>query len=233
MKLRSVFAVLCLCAALIGSQKMPPAHGYMNSPAPVALEGVTVAVIGDSYTGGSNDGGLGDQGWPMLAKAELARLGTPVTFSLHAVGGSGYANPGPSKLTFGGVIPVAVESVDRLVVLFGSRNDINEIQSDAAAYAVAVRSAFGKVRLLAPAAKILVIGPPWVNSNPPPAMLQMRDSLQAQAEAAGVTFVDPIAEQWFVGQSGLIGSDGVHPTDAGHVYMAQKITPLIAKQLAP
>ena len=42
---------------------------------------------------------------------------------------------------------------------------------------------------------------------------------------AGAAFVDPIAERWFVGQPGLIGADGVHPTDAGHEYMADKIAP--------
>jgi lysophospholipase L1-like esterase len=30
----------------------------------------------------------------------------------------------------------------------------------------------------------------------------------------------------------LIGPDGVHPTDAGHAYMAEKIAPLIRSQLA-
>jgi lysophospholipase L1-like esterase len=44
-------------------------------------------------------------------------------------------------------------------------------------------------------------------------------------------FIDPIAERWFVGRPDLIAQDGVHPTDAGHAYMADKIAPLIASQL--
>ncbi|MDT4998170.1 MAG: hypothetical protein QOK12_275, partial [Mycobacterium sp.] len=47
----------------------------------------------------------------------------------------------------------------------------------------------------------------------------------------GATWIDPIAERWFVGRPDLIGADGVHPTDAGHAYMAGKIAPLIAAQL--
>ena len=47
----------------------------------------------------------------------------------------------------------------------------------------------------------------------------------------GATWIDPIAERWFVGRPDLIGADGVHPTDAGHAYMADKIAPLIAAQL--
>lgn len=84
---------------------------------------------------------------------------------------------------------------------------------------------------MAPTAKLLVIGPPWVKPIPPAGILQARDILKSQAEAAGATFVDPIAEGWFVDQPELIGSDGVHPSDAGHVYMANKIAPLIAQQL--
>ena len=44
-------------------------------------------------------------------------------------------------------------------------------------------------------------------------------------------FIDPLAEGWFVGRPDLIGSDGVHPNDAGHAYLAAKIAPLIRNQL--
>jgi hypothetical protein len=62
-------------------------------------------------------------------------------------------------------------------------------------------------------------------------MLVARDIVKAQAEAIGATFVDPIAERWFVARPDLIGADGDHPNDAGHVYLAEKIGPLIAQQL--
>ena len=61
--------------------------------------------------------------------------------------------------------------------------------------------------------------------------MAIRDSLRTQAGAMGATFVDPIAENWFVGRPDLVGHDGVHPTDAGHLYMAEKIAPLIYSQL--
>jgi len=40
-------------------------------------------------------------------------------------------------------------------------------------------------------------------------------------------FIDPLVEGWFVGRPDLIGSDGVHPNDAGHAYLAAKIARLI------
>jgi lysophospholipase L1-like esterase len=63
-------------------------------------------------------------------------------------------------------------------------------------------------------------------------VLELRDTLRGQAKAIGAVFVDPLAEGWFVGRPELIGADGVHPTDAGHAYMAEKIAPLIRSQLA-
>jgi len=62
-------------------------------------------------------------------------------------------------------------------------------------------------------------------------VLALRDSLHDQARAMGAVFVDPLAEGWFVGRPDLIGPDGVHPTDAGHAYLAEKIAPLISAQL--
>ncbi|HEX3545697.1 MAG TPA: SGNH/GDSL hydrolase family protein, partial [Mycobacterium sp.] len=55
--------------------------------------------------------------------------------------------------------------------------------------------------------------------------------LNYEAGVAGAVFIDPIAAGWFVGRPGLIGADGVHPTDAGHALMAEKIAPLIDAQL--
>jgi lysophospholipase L1-like esterase len=115
------------------------------------------------------------------------------------------------------------------VVYFGSRNDqgVDPTQLSILAYGT-----FQLARRSAPSARFLVIGPPWPTADPPQQVLQIRDALKYQAGVAGATFIDPIAAGWFVGRPDLIGKDGVHPTDAGHAYMAQKIAPLIDAQLA-
>ena len=84
---------------------------------------------------------------------------------------------------------------------------------------------------LAPTARFLVIGPPWPTADVPEAVLQVRDVLNVEARAAGAPFIDPLGDGWFVGRPDLIGPDGVHPTDAGHEYLAGKIAPLIRTQL--
>jgi hypothetical protein len=81
------------------------------------------------------------------------------------------------------------------------------------------------VKETAPNATILVIGPAWTawaNDDPSPAILLVRDTLKAQAEATGAVFVDPVADQWFVNRPDLIGSDGVNPTDEGHAFSADQ-----------
>ena len=172
--------------------------GVSGGPSARAAPSTHIAVIGDSYTAGSTEGG------------------------------AGYGQPGSHGSVFQDLTARAVRRNDVLVVFFGSRNDqpVNPAEfPDMAAGTLHL------ARFAAPDARVLVIGPPWPTATPPPAVLTIRNSLRAQAAAIGATFVDPIDAGWFVGRPDLIGHDGVHPTDAGHVYLAEKIAPLIYSQL--
>jgi lysophospholipase L1-like esterase len=187
-----------------------------------------VAVIGDSYTTGGEEGGLGPNGWTAIAWRRLAEHRIPITAEVGAEGGAGYGTRGNRGSVFEDLTAGTVKPDDVLVVFFGSRNDqsVDPTQLSILAYGT-----FQLARRIAPSAIFLVIAPPWPTADPPAAVVRIRDALQYQAGVAGATFVDPIAEHWFVGLPGLIGADGVHPTDAGHEYMADKIAPLIAAQL--
>ncbi len=187
-----------------------------------------VAVIGDSYTTGGDLGGLGPNGWTACAWRELADARVPITADVGAEGGAGYGTRGNHGSVFEDLTARTVTPDDVLVVFFGSRNDLNV---DPARLSILAYGTFGLARRLAPSATFLVIGPPWPTANPPAEIVRIRDALQYQANVAGAAFVDPIAEHWFVGRPDLIGADGVHPTDAGHEYMAHKIAPLIAAHL--
>ena len=92
---------------------------------------------------------------------------------------------------------------------------------DPQALAAKARDAFALARRMAPNARLLVIGPPWPTADVPGVVLQIRDVLNAQARSAGATFVDPLTARWFFDTPNLIGTDGVHPTDLGHAYLAQ------------
>jgi len=115
-----------------------------------------------------------------------------------------------------------------LVVLFGSRNDAT-VPADQ--LTPAVHTTLAKAKQMAPNAKFLVISPIWPDAHPSGGILQARDILRAEAAAIGATFVDPIAEAWFWDRPDLIGADGKHPTNDGHVYMADRIAPVMAQLL--
>ena len=214
-----------LLADLLNARSTPMRHNEI-----LTLDAVVnqVAVIGDSYTTGGAQGGLGAKGWTARTWQLLAREGVPVTPDVAAEGGAGYGTRGDHGSVFEDLTADVVKPSDALVVYFGSRNDqgVDPTQLSILAYGT-----FQLARRTAPSARFLVIGPPWPTADPPDPVLRIRDALKYQAGVAGATFIDPIAAGWFVGRPDLIGKDGVHPTDAGHAYMAQKIAPLIDAQL--
>jgi lysophospholipase L1-like esterase len=188
-----------------------------------------IAVIGDSYTTGTDEGGLGPNGWTAHAWQTLGARGLRIAANVAAEGKAGYAAPGDHGSVFEDLTARAVKPDDALVVFFGSRNDQDV---DPALLTERAHNAFVLARRFAPSARLLVIGPPWPTADVPGSMLMIRDVLNATARAAGAAFVDPIGDRWFVDRPDLIGPDGVHPNDAGHEYLADKIAPLIRMQLS-
>jgi hypothetical protein len=141
----------------------------------------------------------------------LARRRTGARFTVHSKGGTGYVGRiGP---TFGEVLASHDLDAFDLIVIFGSCNDEG---SDVRA---AVRAAFDLI-----SGPLLVIGPPSPKGWDVPELLAVRDVVRDESEA----FIDPIADRWFYGaDQRFIGSDGTHPTNAGHAYMAERIAPAI------
>lgn len=225
--MRRVAVLVVSIALLIASV---PAGPISVQPAGREAPLSRVAVISDSYTTGTDLGGLGINGWPALAWQILAGQGEPVTADVAAEGRAGYGVRGDHNSTFSDLTARAVRPDDALVVFFGSRNDQPVDAVDVAGLA---RSAYELARRRAPTARMLVIGPPWPTADVPVRITQIRDALARVARASGAKFVDPIAERWFVGRPDLIAVDGVHPTDAGHRYLADRIAWLIAAELPP
>ncbi len=223
-----VIGLTLLAAIVLGSQAHPaPGRTYNVLTLDFRLN--HVAVVGDSYTTGTGEGGLGPRSWTERAWQMLAQGGERIAPDVAAEGRAGYGVPGDHGSIFEDLTARAVKADDALVVLFGSRNDQGV---DAGQLAGKAHDTFDLARLLAPSARLLVIGPPWPTADVPGNVLEVRDALAAQARAAGAAFIDPIAEHWFVGRPDLIGADGIHPNDAGHQYLANKIAPLIRTQLS-
>ena len=227
-RLATFVVSLVLAGGVVGHYSSAPSERppvmMLSLGSPVAH----VAVVGDSYTTGTDMGGLWPRAWTTRAWQVLARQGVQVAPDVASEGRAGYVVLGDHGSDFEDLTARAVHPNDGLVVFFGSRNDQGV---DPGLLADKARSSFDLARRIAPSARLLVIGPPWPTADPPGEVLQVDNIISGQAADADAAYVDPIAEHWFVDRPDLIGSDGVHPTDAGHEYMAEMIAPLIRAQL--
>src|SRR6201986_5246316 len=150
-----------------------------------------VAVIGDSYTTGTDEGGWGSNTWTNRTWLTLARQGVQVLPEVASEGRAGYVVRGDHGSVFEDLTNRAVHPDDALVVFFGSRNDhgVDPMQITAMAH-----DALDLAPRIAPAANRLAIRPPWTRSAPPLEVHYVRDILSGKAHDAGATFIDPISE---------------------------------------
>lgn len=230
-------AALAVAGVALASPTSPPpassaASSYLATPH-VAPDPKVFVVIGDSYTGGSNMGG--DRGTPnnwVVAAGNKLRAGTDddVVPVERGVGGSGYVNRGPNRSkVFGETAAESLHPETDVAVFFGSINDQAQPLDKVRA---AADKTFTRAEKDAPNAKFIVIGPAWMRPDVPDEIYAIRDMLSTLAAKHKFEFIDPLAEEWFQNRPELIGSDGTHPTNAGHLLMAEKITPHLKAALA-
>jgi hypothetical protein len=182
-----------------------------------------LAVYGDGYSAGNDVGGQGPTGWPALV---AQRTGAQLT--LTAVPQAGYSASGVDGRTYLTMVNGAPVPDADVTVVLGSRNDQPE---DPAAVGTAALATFRQILLQAPETTLVVVGPVWSDDAPPAALGDVRDAVAAAAAQAGAQFVDALAEEWFAEPEGLIGLDGISPTDAGHAHLADLVTPLVSQAL--
>lgn len=176
-----------------------------------------LVVIGDSLSTGF--GTSAADAWPVLVERDQERSRTHLTVLNAAENGSGYIAHGENDSTYLSEVERYVGPDAKIVLFFGSDNDIGVAPSE---IGDAAAMAFETAKAKAPEARIIVVGPPSYNIPPAPELVAIRDVLQVAAQHAGASFVDPIAEHWIAGHADeLIGPDGEHPSEAGHIRLAQ------------
>jgi lysophospholipase L1-like esterase len=184
--------------------------------------GSAAVFLGDSFTSGWNGAGIGDHGWPRLVGA--ARGWQTVNL---AVAGSGFVNPGWTNQPIGALVASAVRHDPDVIVLAGGHNDS---RSSVSATARAADDVIDRLRASAPDALLVVVAPIWQDGNPPRRCLVLRDRLRDKAAAVGAVFIDPLADGWFSGNAHrLIGPDGLHPNDAGHRLIADRVLAVLGR----
>lgn len=178
--------------------------------------GATAVFLGDSYTSGWKGAGVGKRGWPRLVGS--ARGWRTVNL---AVAGTGFLNAGWTDQPIRALIAKAAKADPDVIVLAGGHNDS---RWSAAETARAADDVIDRLRAAAPDALLVIVAPIWQDGSPPQRCLALRDHLNARAAEVGAVFVDPLADGWFGGaRHRLIGRDGIHPTDAGHRFIADQV----------
>ncbi len=191
-------------------QPKATARAVRAVPRPVA------AFLGDSYTTGWVGAGLGRAGWPSIVARTFGWRSR-----VRAVAGTGFVNPGWTSQPMRTQISRVIKLRPGIVFIAGGHNDRRFATSRSIAAADAV---FERLRRGLPDAVLVVIGPIWANGNPPASISALRDHLRREARAIGALFIDPLREDWFVGQAHrFIGPDEIHPTNAGHGHIAAMV----------
>lgn len=197
----------------------PPVHlpvivgsgaGWSASP-----DAESVTFLGDSWTYGT--GASDRRGYAVLTGEEL---GWPTT--VLGIGGTGYSVP-PGGDTYDRRVALAAATRPGVLVLQGS---LNEQHSTPAALAVAADRTFAHVRTLAdPATRILVVGASYDPGTPDATIDWVNRAVRAAAQRHGLPFVDP--SRWIDPHDSSLWYDPLHPDDAGHRLMADRLAPLL------
>jgi lysophospholipase L1-like esterase len=185
-----------------------PAGGPPSAPETGTAETVLV-VLGDAFSA-DTPGNSGPE-WPQLVADELGW-----TVHVEAVPGSGFLTDGQGRAFSDRVGDVAAHD-PAVVLVAGGFSDIGGPAGQAAEVAEAVVDELSR---MVPEASVVLLSP-FSNGTPGPLTRELTDRLRRAARAGDVAFVDvtgvlPRGED-------LLGPDGIHPTDAGHRRIAEKV----------
>jgi lysophospholipase L1-like esterase len=170
---------------------------------------------------GTSYGGLQENSWPAIVAHTLG-----LSMINRSQPGTGYATAFLSNKPYTARVDEIVALKPDILVVEGSRNDV-----DAAATRLAAAEVLGKLRRGLPQAGILVIGPIY-SFTTNVGTTRINEAVKAAAAVLRLTYVDAVKAGWFTGSAHrLIASDGVHPTDEGHRYLADLIAPRVKLML--
>lgn len=200
-------------------------------------------VLGDSLSGGSNENAGGGAGTWFNKCARL--LGYEDSWN-EGIGSTGYITPGTS-VVFATRLPLdVVPHTPDLLFVWGGYNDNG---GDQGALATAASALYAGIRTGLPNAKTIVIGCYSPSGTPGASITNTDNTLRTAAAAAGFPFISPITGNvygpggtlisttgpWITGTGRVgapagngnadfyVGTDAIHPTDAGHKYIANRV----------
>lgn len=201
------------------------AAAFAAAPVVAPVKAVQVEVIGDSLSTGFRTPG---DTWPGQAQAIISSMGMKADITNASENGAGYISPGETGDVFLDLVNRVVNSRSQVVVIFGSDND-----TGASGLTQAVQSTLARVKVLAPDATVILVGPTSESNDPQGKLSVIRQSLGQQAASIGVQFVDPVALGWFQGSAAQdLASDLEHPNAAGETYLAQHMSAIMGPAIS-
>lgn len=208
----------------------------------VALDGGKFMALTDSIGDGSaqnTGGGCGtwvDRLGRMMGSTDVWRQGR---------GGTGYITAG-SYATFGVRSPLDVVGIvpDRLVIM-GGYNDNGGSQP---AIGTAADALYAALKAGIPRCEVFIIGCWSPTATPAGSITNTDTTIRTSAATAGYPFISPLTGACYNASGTLVathgawitaanvaafvGADNIHPTDAGHIYLARRIYQAM-KELMP
>jgi len=193
----------------------------------VGKPGYSILILGDSYTNGT---GATNQitSYPV----SLGRM-LDVELFQCGIGGTGYVQPGSGAI-FGDstrINPLGTLKPNE-VWFVGSINDSSYTTTQVTTNA---NAAWAAVKAASPNSIIRVCGVQANSGSMSAANIANNTALKNAALAAGYSFFDPINEGWITGTGHvggttgtgnadvMVGSDAIHPSQAGHDYFARRL----------
>jgi GDSL-like Lipase/Acylhydrolase family len=205
---------VALVSALVGGLVFV-ATAAPADPRPVRT--VSIAIVGDSYTAGTNSEAV----WPTLL---AQRTGWPV--ANFALPGAGYAADGQGAYTFSHQVDRAQAARPRTIVIVGGLGD--EQFAWSGRISAGAMDAVDKIKVAGQQA--LVIGPTYYETPVPASVRAVSDQIHQVADFAGVPFLDALDPPWLTAD--LMQPDLSGPTDQGQSVIADKVAAWLRNEVA-
>ena len=213
--------IMAACGPESGTAPTSSSPSTATTPPTPSPSMLRLVVLGDSIASGTPIGGQGVNGWPSIVAQKLGLLAL-----LSAQPGTGYTKDYGAGYAYTVRVSAVIALRPNLLIVEGSRNDV-----DAAATKRAATSVLSQLHSALPQAKILVIGPLYLDKTGL-RTTPINDAVKGAAASVGLTYIDTLKAGWFSGSAhAFVGSDGIHPTDEGHRYLASLIIPLVTQML--
>ncbi|CAN5378495.1 SGNH/GDSL hydrolase family protein [soil metagenome] len=217
-RMSTLGAVLLLLLLIVGTVTTTVAvtsRSWQPLPRPDSL--VRVAVIGDSYSAGSDN----DVVWPTLIAT-----GSPLSISVVAVRDASYVGGAGRSGRFASQVDKALASKPTMIVVFGGLGDAGLPEAQITQSAVDL---FAELIRRAPTSELVVLGPIWHEMPVPQVFTTLDDALEKAAWVTRATYISLIHKDWLTAAGTMQGD--VAPTDTGQLVLARQLNSILLEQI--